>query len=226
MRSTIEKHHATDGMQYKSELFGEMEINRTNIKWILASASPRRRELLTQIGLDFEVKVSDADENIEEELPPDKLVMRLSEMKAQAVADELESLEDYCGIIAADTIVYHNGKVLGKPQNEEDAFQMLKSLSGDSHSVYTGVTMLMPGESITFNSETKVFFDTLDDEEIRNYIKTGEPMDKAGAYGIQGFAGAFVTRIEGEYANVVGFPIGEFAHRLREMERKNRKSGL
>lgn len=188
------------------------------MKWILASASPRRRELLTQVGLEFEVMVSDADENIEESLSPDELVKRLSLIKAAAVKEELSAkgADGAPAVIGADTVVFHNGEILGKPKDEEDAFRMLKSLSGDTHSVYTGVTILLGDETITFANETKVVFDTISDEEIKRYIASREPMDKAGAYGIQGLGGAFVTSIEGEYANVVGFPIGEFCHILRE----------
>ena len=188
------------------------------MKWILASASPRRRELLTQVGLEFEVMVSDADENIEESLSPDELVKRLSLIKAAAVKEELSAkgADGDSAVIGADTVVFHNGEILGKPKDEEDAFRMLKSLSGDTHSVYTGVTILLGDETITFANETKVVFDTISDEEIKRYIASKEPMDKAGAYGIQGLGGAFVTSIEGEYANVVGFPIGEFCHILRE----------
>ena len=188
------------------------------MKWILASASPRRRELLTQVGLEFEVMVSDADENIEESLSPDELVKRLSMIKAAAVKEELSAkgADGNSAVIGADTVVFHKGEILGKPKDEEDAFRMLKSLSGDTHSVYTGVTILLGDETITFANETKVVFDTISDEEIKRYIASKEPMDKAGAYGIQGLGGAFVTSIEGEYANVVGFPIGEFCHILRE----------
>ena len=188
------------------------------MKWILASASPRRRELLTQVGLEFEVMVSDADENIEESLSPDELVKRLSLIKATAVKEELsvKGSDGDPAVIGADTVVFHNGETLGKPKDEEDAFRMLKSLSGDTHSVYTGVTILFGDETVTFANETKVVFDTISDEEIKRYIASKEPMDKAGAYGIQGLGGAFVTSIEGEYANVVGFPIGEFCHILRE----------
>lgn len=181
--------------------------------WILASASPRRRELLTQIGLEFEVMASDADEDIKEKLSPGELVERLSRIKAEEVKARIEGNR---GVIGSDTIVYHNSEVLGKPKDKDDAFRMLKSLSGATHSVFTGVTIILPEETIVFHNETKVTFDTLSDEEILKYIESGEPMDKAGAYGIQGLGGAFVTSIEGEYANVVGFPIGEFSHILRE----------
>jgi septum formation protein len=213
----------------------------SKIKWILASASPRRRELLTQIGLSFEVVVSEADENIAEKLSPGELVERLSLIKAGAVRDYLSVDEadnkpvgdgepgesetagdNYAAdglpyaVIGADTVVYHEGEILGKPKDEEDAFRMLRALSGATHSVFTGVSILLPDETVTFHSETKVTFDELSDEEIRAYIASGEPMDKAGAYGIQGLGGAFVTGIEGEYANVVGFPIGEFCRILRK----------
>ena len=195
-----------------------------NFKWVLASASPRRRELLTQIGLDFEVVVSEADENIAEKLSPGELVERLSLIKAGAVRDHLAAGAEENGaagempfaVIGADTVVYHDGEILGKPKDEEDAFRMLRALSGATHSVFTGVSILLPDETVTFHSETKVTFDELSDAEIRAYIASGEPMDKAGAYGIQGLAGAFVTGIEGEYANVVGFPIGEFCRILRK----------
>ena len=190
-----------------------------NFKWVLASASLRRRELLTQIGLDFEVVVSEADENIAEKLSPGELVERLSLIKAGAVKDYLsvdEADNKTVAVIGADTVVYHEGEILGKPKDEEDAFRMLRALSGATHSVFTGVSILLPDETVTFHSETKVTFDELSDAEIRAYIASGEPMDKAGAYGIQGLAGAFVTGIEGEYANVVGFPIGEFCRILRK----------
>ncbi len=189
---------------------------KNNIKWVLASQSPRRKELLAQIGLSFEVVVSRADENITEELSPGELVERLSLIKAEAVRDSLAGREDAPVVIGADTVVYHNGRILGKPKDEEDAFLMLRSLSGDTHSVFTGVSILFPDGTVTFHSETKVTFDELSDAEIRAYIASGEPMDKAGAYGIQGLGGAFVTGIEGEYANVVGFPIGEFCRILRK----------
>ncbi|MBR3039671.1 MAG: septum formation inhibitor Maf [Lachnospiraceae bacterium] len=189
------------------------------MKWILASASPRRKELLTRIGLDFEVIVSDADENIEEELKPDELVKALSEIKARAVWEECKKNRDMSdvAVIGSDTIVFHNGTVLGKPKDEEDAFRMLRSLSGETHSVFTGVTLILPKEEIVqFASETKVTFAELSDAEILRYIATKDPMDKAGSYGIQSLGGAFVKRIEGEYATVVGFPIGEFCEILRK----------
>ena len=204
-------------------------MKRKDIQWILASGSPRRKELLKQIGLTFEVFVSDAGEEVTGELTPGELVEELSCRKAEAVAARLaaltpkgalpsgmESTHIQHGIIGADTIVYHGKEVLGKPKDEEDAFRMLGSLSGGTHSVFTGVTILLAKEKIVFHNETKVTFAKLSDEEIREYISSEEPMDKAGAYGIQGLGGAFVTAIEGEYANVVGFPIGAFCEELRK----------
>lgn len=189
------------------------------MKWILASASPRRKELLAGIGLPFEVIVSDAEEKTDKNLTPDELVKNLSEIKARSVWELCSKKKDpeEFAVIGSDTIVYHNGEVLGKPKDEEDAYRMLRSLSGMTHSVFTGVTLILPGgETIRFASETKVTFAELSDTEIRNYIATKEPMDKAGAYGIQSRGGAFVTHIDGEYATVVGFPIGEFCEILRK----------
>lgn len=179
--------------------------------WILASNSPRRKELLGNIT-EFTVLSAEADESVEPGLSPDQIVEELAARKAQAV---FERLSDSESVIGADTIVYHKGEVLGKPKDKEDAFRMLKSLSGDTHSVFTGVCVLTPEGKLVFHSETKVTFDELPDEEIREYIDTGEPMDKAGAYGIQGLGGKFVTGIEGDYTNVVGFPVGEFCRLIR-----------
>ena len=205
-----------------------------NLNWVLASNSPRRKELLGQI-LDFMVIAAEVDESYDPKLAPGKIVEELAFRKASVVfehlnmaktqiqkmdvstdhtmrlAKEFLAVSGY-GVIGADTIVYHKGEVLGKPKDKEDAFRMLKSLSGDTHSVFTGVAILTPKEKIIFNSETKVTFDEIPDEDIWEYIETGEPMDKAGAYGIQGLGGTFVLRIEGDYTNVVGFPMGEFCH--------------
>ncbi len=207
--------------------------------WILASNSPRRKELLSNLMGDIMVLAMDVDETVEPGLPPEKIVEKLARRKAHAVFDRVYQLGELIdqdpkntedeklmlakefvaskvySVIGADTIVYHDGEVLGKPKDKEDAFRMLKSLSGDTHSVFTGVCILTPKEKLFFHSETKVTFDDLPDDEIWEYIETGEPMDKAGAYGIQGAGGTFVTGIEGDYTNVVGFPIGEFCHLIR-----------
>ena len=166
---------------------------------ILASASPRRRQLLAQAGYEFEVLVSEADEHIEKSRP-EEMVKELSRRKAKAVVDALDRTPgkgDSILVIGADTIVVHKGVVLGKPADEEEAFSMLRSLSADTHQVYTGETMILLKDSggpltVTFAECTDVEMRELSDQEIRDYIASGDPMDKAGAYGIQGKAAVFV----------------------------------
>jgi len=185
-------------------------------KIILASASPRRRELLKQAGFSFEVMVSQADETITEKTP-EAMVKELSGRKARAVA---QALAKGNLVIGADTLVVMDGRILGKPTDEIDAFRMLKELSGHTHQVYTGVTLL--GETDegrvekVFVEKTDVTMYPMTDEEIQAYIGTGEPMDKAGAYGIQGRAAVFVKEIKGDYNNVVGLPIARLYQEIRE----------
>ena len=169
---------------------------------ILASQSPRRRELLGLTGLDFTVRVADIDETMDETKPPVEEVARVSREKAMAVSREPDDV-----VIAADTIVVCDGKVLGKPRDAEDAFRMLSLLSGRNHQVMTGMTVLRGDELVTHTEVTSLRFRKLHPEEIRAYIATGEPMDKAGAYGIQGGAALFCTRMEGDYYNVMGLPV-------------------
>ena len=169
---------------------------------ILASQSPRRRELLGLTGLDFTVRVADIDETMDETKPPVEEVARVSREKAMAVSREPDDV-----VIAADTIVVCEGKVLGKPRDAEDAFRMLSLLSGRNHQVMTGMTVLRGDEIVTHTEVTSLRFRKLHPEEIRAYIATGEPMDKAGAYGIQGGAALFCTRMEGDYYNVMGLPV-------------------
>mgnify|MGYP001113908494 FL=1 len=172
---------------------------------ILASNSPRRRELLAQIGIrDFQILSPDVDETVEPGLSPARMVETLSLRKAQAAAGRAGA-EDL--ILAADTVVALDGRVLGKPRDQEDAFAMLSALSGREHRVYTGVTVLRGGQAATEHEETAVAFRALSPEEIRDYIATGEPMDKAGAYGIQGVGALLVQGIRGDYCNVVGLPL-------------------
>ncbi len=172
---------------------------------ILASNSPRRRELLAQIGIrDFQILSPDVDEAVEPGLSPARMVEALSLRKAQAAAGRAGA-EDL--IIAADTVVALDGRVLGKPQDQGEAFAMLSALSGREHRVYTGVTVLGGGQAATEHEETAVAFRALSPEEIRDYIATGEPMDKAGAYGIQGVGALLVQGIRGDYCNVVGLPL-------------------
>ena len=179
---------------------------------ILASQSPRRRELLGLFGFPFTVKVSGADENMDLRNDPAQEVARVSRLKAEGVERGPEDV-----VIAADTIVVCSGYVLGKPVDEEDAFQMLALLSGRLHEVMTGVTVLYGDKAITHTEITQVGFRNLTEEEIHRYIATGEPMDKAGSYGIQGRAALFVERIIGDYFNVVGLPVCRLGQLLREI---------
>ena len=176
---------------------------------ILASASPRRKELLANMGLDFEIIVSDVEEKVTKVKPSD-IVVELSKLKAEDVAGKVD-LTAGTIIIAADTLVFLEDKRLGKPQNEEDAVLMLKELSGRDHDVITGVTLIYNKddsiETCSFYETTKVTFERLDEDEIREYVSTGEPMDKAGSYAIQGKSARFVKSINGDYSNVVGLPV-------------------
>ncbi len=208
-----------------------------NKKIILASASPRRRELLTQIGLDFEVVVSETEEKITS-TEPAKVVEELSAQKAQAVwgwthlqtddddnakagsREEKAAAQDNI-VIGADTVVSCDGKILGKPKTAGNAVAMLHLLQGRAHDVYTGVTILYSenGEQskLTFHEKTTVHFCTMSEDEIREYVATGDPMDKAGAYGIQGFCARYIQGIEGDYNNVVGLPVGRVYQELRKL---------
>ena len=182
---------------------------------ILASGSPRRRQLLTQMGIeDFVVHSSDVDETVDRALPPAAIVEELSLRKAKAVEAELG---DKDLILAADTIVAIDGAVLGKPTDERDALRMLTQLSGCRHQVYTGVTLLRGGKAITAHEVTDVTFRKLGGEEIADYIATGEPMDKAGAYGIQGYGALLVERIEGDYFNVMGLTVCRLGQMLESI---------
>lgn len=170
---------------------------------ILASKSPRRRELLSLITTDFEIKSADVDETLPEGISPQEAVLHLSKIKAGPFNNGIDT------IIGADTVVAVDGKILGKPADRVQAAEMLKSLSGKYHSVFTGVTVIKPEQSVTFSVETKVKFFDLSDEEIYSYIATGECDDKAGAYGIQGKGSLLVEKIDGDYFNVVGLPISK-----------------
>lgn len=193
---------------------------------ILGSASPRRRELLTQIGADFEVRVSNKEEVYHSNVP-EEIVKELALMKAENVAEELAE-ENPAGavkstvVIGADTIVVLDGKILGKPADEADAVRMLSSLRGRRHDVYTGVAVLdydENGEKRVYNYPvgTAVYVNEMTEEEIRAYVETKDPLDKAGAYGIQGRFAAHIDRIEGDYYNVVGLPVSRVYRTLREL---------
>ena len=180
-------------------------------KIILASASPRRRELLEQIGINFDIIVStQAEEDVDKTLPPDIYVSELALLKASAVAKELaQSKRKNSIIIAADTIVYKDNKIFGKPKDENEAKAILKELSGNVHQVYTGVCVmrLSDGYSVSKSVKTSVKFKNLSDNMIDAYINTREPLDKAGAYGIQGMGAVLIDEINGDYFNVVGLPL-------------------
>ena len=170
---------------------------------ILASASPRRKEILELADLKFDIMPSNAQE-ITTKTAPNEVVMELASIKAK---DIYKKSEKQSMIVGADTVVAYQGQILGKPADEADAKRMLTMLSGQTHEVYTGVCIIEDGKTKTFYEETKVTFYEISDEQIDHYIKTGEPMDKAGSYGIQGKAAVFIKGIEGDYYNVVGFPI-------------------
>ncbi|WP_062047919.1 nucleoside triphosphate pyrophosphatase [Bacillus sp. JCM 19034] len=179
--------------------------------FILASRSPRRQELLEQMNLSFIVKASEKEEKVDDALPPHELVMALAEQKAEDVwrQDQKEI------VLGADTIVYDRGQVLGKPVDEYDAKRMLEQLSGRSHQVYTGVTIYSEQKTVRFFDYTDVTFYSLTSEEINWYVKSGEPFDKAGAYGIQGLGAYFVQRMEGDYYTVMGLPLAKTVRALR-----------
>ena len=177
---------------------------------VLASKSPRRRELLSLITPDFEIKTADADETLPEGISPDKAVEYLSKIKAEPFKND----DDI--VIGADTVVAVDGKIIGKPADRADAFSMLKALSGREHSVFTGVTVIKGSKAETFSVETKVKFYPLTDEEIESYLDTGEPFDKAGGYGIQGKGALLVESICGDYFNVVGLPVSRLSRALKE----------
>lgn len=180
-------------------------------KVVLASASPRRRELLTTAGLEFEVCVKEVDESVPEGTDPVEAAKMTASKKALAVAGEREN----CIVIGADTIVVANKKILGKPKDKNDAISMLSMLSGVEHEVVTGVCIVNGGIAESFAQVSKVKFYDLTDEEIESYVETGEPMDKAGSYGIQGKGCTLVERIEGDYFNIVGLPVAEVVRRIR-----------
>ncbi|MBI2074934.1 MAG: septum formation inhibitor Maf [Candidatus Levybacteria bacterium] len=183
-------------------------------KIVLASGSPRRKLILQQIGLKFEVLVSNQKEKVDPRLTPAELAEKLSLQKAKAVAPKYKNAI----IIAADTIVVFKGKILGKPKTEENAKKMLKTLSGEAHFVITGFTIIDSDskKSITKSVKTKVYIKKLSSEEIESYVATKEPLDKAGAYGINELGGVIVEKIEGDFYNVVGLPLFTVVEQLKK----------
>lgn len=184
-----------------------------NSSLFLASSSPRRRELLEQLGLTFEVLILDEDESILPEEEPKDYVLRLSKLKAEAGLSLLSS-EESRPVLGADTIVVIGEKILGKPENQNHAAQMLKLLSGKTHQVFTAVTLTTHLKTESIISTTNVQFKALSSEEIQTYWQSGEPIGKAGGYAIQGLGAVFVERVEGSYTGVVGLPLFETNHLL------------
>ena len=188
-------------------------------KIILGSGSPRRKELLSQIGVPFEVRVSEKEEIYTQTIPKE-IVKELALMKAENVASELQAKNTI--VIGADTVVVHQDQILGKPKDEQDAFRMIQLLQGDVHQVYTGVAILDfdgNGEKtvISHAVETRASVNPMSEEEIWKYVQSKEPMDKAGAYGIQGKFSAFIEKIEGDYFNVVGLPVSYVYQMLKQL---------
>ena len=178
----------------------------------LASQSPRRKELLTLAGLSFEVLVSGCDETVPEGFTAEQTVQHLANQKCEAV---LSLCKEEDTVLAADTIVVIDGNILGKPKDKSDAFNMLRSLSGRTHTVMTGVCIANGTKRREFVSKTDVTFYDLSDEEINAYIETGDPFDKAGGYGIQTQGVVLVEKINGDYSNVVGLPLAQCVRELR-----------
>lgn len=192
-------------------------------KIILASASPRRRELLSQIGLEFEVMPSNIEEK-SKSLIPSQMVMELSEGKAMDIYEKLPlEAKTSVWVVGADTVVAFGNQIMGKPENRRHAVEMLSCLQGNTHQVYTGVTLVGQGEKenelfkVSFYEKTDVTMYPMSREEIDAYVDTGEPMDKAGAYGIQGRCAAFIKEIKGDYNNVVGLPIGRLYQEMKKL---------
>ena len=185
---------------------------------ILASGSPRRQELLEQMGLSYEVVVSDVDEGGLNHMPPKELVQALASLKANAVAKERIYERQDALIIGADTVVVLNNKILGKPKDSQDAERMLRSLSGKKHIVYTGVSIIDSNANTeeVFAEKSIIHMKELTSEEIKEYVLTKEPLDKAGSYGIQGKGGVFVEKIEGDYFSVMGLPIAKLYDHLKK----------
>ncbi|MGN0038112.1 MAG: Maf family protein [Coriobacteriales bacterium] len=185
---------------------------------ILASSSPRRRELLQRAGFAFSVLTSSADERYSDGMDPTEVAPFLARQKARAVAASLLAGQlEHSVLVGADTIVALDGTIYGKPADEADARRMLAELSGRTHQVITGVCVIAPGSERCFAEQTDVTFRSLSAAEIDEYVASGEPLDKAGAYGIQGLGGALVAGTEGDFDNVVGLPITRLAPLLREL---------
>jgi septum formation protein len=183
-------------------------------KYILASQSPRRRELLKLLDIEFIVKPSDVDEIIDVTLSFEDVVMDLAKQKAAHIANQYPEYT----ILGFDTLVIHDGQALGKPRDRQDAYDMLASLSGQTHQVLTGCALVCCDDVVSFYDEAYVTFDVMTDEEINEYLDTGEPFDKAGAYGIQGYGARYIKRVEGDYYSVMGVPLQKLYKTIRGLQ--------
>ncbi|MDQ0901465.1 MULTISPECIES: nucleoside triphosphate pyrophosphatase [unclassified Paenibacillus] len=194
--------------------------NSPKQRLILASSSPRRQELIQSLGLPYIIRVSDADETVEEKISPAELVEVLSLRKASTVLDMFEASEKEGIIIGSDTVVVYQDEVLGKPVDEQDSFRMLKSLQGSTHQVYSGVACVdaATGKQVVSHRVTHVKMKSMSDAQILRYIATGEPKDKAGSYAIQGIGATIVESIEGDYFTVVGLPLSLLSDLLLSFE--------
>ena len=186
---------------------------------ILASASPRRKQLLSQLGLPFTVQASDTDETISEFLRPAPLVETLAQRKAQSIANRIMNTDGDSIVIGADTVVVLDGNILGKPQDNQDSKRMLTALQGREHQVYSGIALIdsESGQVLAKHRMTTVNMKQLSDRQIANYIATKEPADKAGAYAIQGIGATLIESIDGDYFNVVGLSLSLLSDMLSEM---------
>lgn len=186
---------------------------------ILASASPRRREILARVGAEFEVIPATGEEMLTSR-KPEQAALELSRQKAEETAGTLSRDAGNIVVLGADTIVSLDGEILGKPKDKEDAVRMLGMLNGREHSVFTGVTMIVRGSGsekiISFYEETRVFMYPMTEKQIQAYVETGEPMDKAGSYGIQGKCAVYIEKIVGDYYNVVGLPVAAIYQNLEK----------
>ncbi|KAL0273525.1 UNVERIFIED_CONTAM: hypothetical protein PYX00_006159 [Menopon gallinae] len=191
---------------------------------VLASSSPRRQEILKNLGLKFTVVASRYEENLNpDDFPcPGEFVIATAVNKVTEVVERLDREgEKYDLVIGADTIVYKDKKVYGKPKDEDEAFRVLKSFSGEKHTVFSGVNIRGRGKNITFSESTDVYFGDISDDVIRAYVKTGDPLDKAGGYGIQVNGGTFIKKIDGDYYNVVGLPLYSLCKHIHEFYAQN-----
>lgn len=189
---------------------------------VLASSSPRRQQLIELLGLPYDIVVKPVDEQTRPGLSPKEVVRQLALRKARAVYADVKTETDDNGriVIGADTVVVLNGKILGKPKDEQDALEMLSALQGKTHQVYSGVACIDTGsgKTVTDYRKTAVTIKPLSQEQIKRYIQTGEPHDKAGAYGIQGYGALIVEKIDGDYFNVVGLPLSCLNDMLAEFD--------